>query len=211
MADGTKKEYRLMAGRPILAHTIQAFVSTGRFSDILITVPTGHIERARAMLAPHLDTDQILVAEGGSTRQESVYNGLLALAHRTPGVVLIHDGARPWVDGQTIERVMEGALRWGACLPVVPSADAVKEIDDQGLVLRHMDRSRTVCTQTPQGFDYRRILAAHRKAAQAGRHGFIDDGEVYSAYEGAVYTVRGGSANRKITFMHDLVPREEKA
>ena len=167
------------------------------------------MEQARNLLEPYLDTGGLLFVAGGATRQASVYRGLQGLVPRSPDVVLIHDGARPWVDGATIGRVLDGARKWGACLPVIASADAVKEVDEQGRVLMHMDRNRTFLTQTPQGFDFDRILASHAKAAHTGGSGFIDDGEVYAAYAGTVYTVEGDTANRKITFLHDLAPRKE--
>ncbi len=201
-----------MAGRPVLVHAILAFVATRRFTDIMITVPEHHIDRVRGLLGPHLDTRALLFEEGGPTRQESVYRGLLGLVCQAPEAVLIHDGARPWVDADTIVRVLEGVRKWGACLPVTPSADAVMEVDEQGVVLRHMDRRRTFCAQTPQGFEFNRIVSAHREAAQAaraGENGFVDDGEVFAAYAGAVHTVAGSLRNRKVTFLHDLTLHEE--
>ena len=203
MTGGTKKEYRSFSGKPILARAILPFIETGSFTTILITVPKDHIPKVKKLLASHLDTEAVELVEGGSTRQESVFFGLLGLEEKAPQHVLIHDGARPWVDTGTISRVLEGVRRWGACLPVVAAPDAIKEINEEQFIERHMDRRSTFGAQTPQGFVYSRILQAHREASQAEKV-FIDDGEVYNAYAGPVFTVKGSISNRKITYSHDL-------
>jgi 2-C-methyl-D-erythritol 4-phosphate cytidylyltransferase len=202
MGDGLKKEYGDLQGVPVLAHAVRPFVLSSEFSRILISVPPGDLDRARSLLSPHVDAESIGMIEGGETRQQSVFLGLKALASDPPLAVLIHDGARPWISLEIIERVLEAAVRSGACVPLVESAEAVKLVEGSGAISRHFPRGAVKVAQTPQGFHFREILAAHEKAA---RDGFIcvDDAEIYARYQGAVAWVAGDVANRKLTYPHD--------
>ena len=117
--------------------------------------------------------------------------------------MLIHDGARPWIDKALIERVLEGTRKWGACIPVVDSSEAPKRIGPSGLILEDLPREHLKMAQTPQGFLYKRILEAHQRAKDSS-HLFLDDAEVYAACWSGVFTVPGDRKNKKITFKEDL-------
>jgi 2-C-methyl-D-erythritol 4-phosphate cytidylyltransferase len=93
---GAKKEFRTIGGVPVLALAVRPFIAAGMVR-VVVTLPAGRLPDAAAMLAPHVDVAALTLVEGGDTRQESVRNGLLALAHDPPDLVLIHDGARPWL------------------------------------------------------------------------------------------------------------------
>lgn len=225
MGDGVKKEYRTVSESAdglisVLSSALYPFLSTGLFSCILITIPPGGEAGARRVLSedrrigPLIDRAGIDLrfAEGGSTRQASVRNGLEALEQRSKeagdrahsvDTVLIHDGARPWVSPSCIRAVLECVALHGAAVPAVPSVDTQKETDDQGRIVRHLDRSRVVCVQTPQGFGFRKLLEAHRKAAGDGRE-YTDDTEIWGRYAGDVYVCAGDRENRKITFRGDI-------
>jgi 2-C-methyl-D-erythritol 4-phosphate cytidylyltransferase len=203
MGDSTKKEYRCLEGIPVLARSILPFVSDPRFSRMVVTVPPGHTAEAAGLLRPHLDISRIRIVEGGATRQESVYLGLRALSDAPPSIVLIHDGARPWVTSALIDRVAAAAEARGACVPIIEVAEAVKEAGDSGIILRHLRRHALRFAQTPQGFSFGKILTAHEKARARGV-GCVDDGEVYDQFAGPVAWVPGDPANRKITYPHDL-------
>jgi 2-C-methyl-D-erythritol 4-phosphate cytidylyltransferase len=178
---------------------------------VVVTLPAGRLADAAALLAPHVDVAALTLVEGGDTRQESVRQGLLALAADPPDLVLIHDGARPWLAPDLLKRVAEAAARFGACVPVVEVTEAVKEVDgapDAGpegapYVVRHHARRLLRFAQTPQGFSYPRILAAHEQARAEGLS-FVDDAEVFDRFAGRVAWVPGDPANRKITFPEDL-------
>jgi len=215
---GAKKEFRTIGGVPVLALAVSPFLAAGA-SRVVVTLPVGRLAEGAALLAPHLDTATITLVEGGETRQESVRRGLLALATDPPELVLIHDGARPRLAADLLARVLAAAERHGACVPVLPAADAVKEVDavpdgrpaggrgagreGPAFVRRHLPRHTIMLAQTPQGFSYPRILAAHERARAEGLS-FADDAEVYDRYAGPVAWVSGDPANRKITFAHDL-------
>ncbi len=208
MGEKGKKEYLKLLGKPILAHSTLPFLECSSVTHIVITVQPSHIPDVEVLLEPYMSLNRITFVEGGETRQDSVFLGLLELEKVRPECVLIHDGARPWVDKPTITRVLEGARRSGACLPVIATCEAIKEVDGNGFISRHFERACTVRAQTPQGFRFGRILEAHRRARKMDRV-FIDDGEAYAAFFGLVSTVAGSETNVKITYPHELIPPVE--
>jgi len=201
--DKKKKEYVHLKGRPVLAWTVQPFLDVDPPLEIVITLPKADIPKVKELLQPLVDIQRIRLVSGGSSRQESVRIGLEALQKRPPEIVLIHDGARPWVDGALIGRVLDGTRKWGACIPVFEASEAPKRIGPSGLILEDLPRQQCKLAQTPQGFIYQRILIAHQQARRTPRL-FVDDAEVYAAYWSAVFTVPGERRNRKITFKEDL-------
>lgn len=224
MGGSVKKEYLTIDDSgtdtvSVLSSALHAFLSTGLFSDILITVPPGGIAEASALLARDGRIDAlvcahrsrpIVFAEGGATRQASVKNGLERLAsviadegRPLPELVLVHDGARPWVTERTILAVVECARLRGASVPGYNPVDTQKEVDDTGKVIRHLDRPKIVSVQTPQGFRFAPLLDAHRAAALDGK-AYTDDTEIWGRYSGDVYVCEGDRANKKITFQEDL-------
>ena len=170
---------------------------------LVITLPRTDIPMVQRLLQPQIDTSRLHFVAGGKSRQESVRLGLESLQEQSPQIVLIHDGARPWIDQALIHAVLEGAHRWGACIPVVAASEAPKRIGPSGLILEDLSREQFKLAQTPQGFVYGRILEAHRRVKDSSRL-FLDDAEVYAVYWSGVFTVPGDRKNRKITFKEDL-------
>jgi 2-C-methyl-D-erythritol 4-phosphate cytidylyltransferase len=209
MGVGGKKEYRLLEGVPVLARSLMPFLLADRFSPIIVTIPPGHAVRVEALLAPHVPFDRLTLVEGGATRQKSVAAALRALRGESPALVLIHDGARPWVDRALVERVRQGAESFGACLPLVEVTQAVKQTGPAGgaatagTILRHLERESIRFAQTPQGFSYTAILRAHELAEERGVC-CSDDGELYDLFRGPVAWVEGDRHNRKITWPEDV-------
>lgn len=146
---------------------------------------------------------EIIWVAGGATRQQSVYFALEALAELTPGIVLIHDGARPWISPSLINAVLEGTRKFGACIPVVALTDAPKRMSPDNSVAEHIDKAALANAQTPQGFRFAEILKAHNVARASGKD-YSDDAEAYHAAIGPVFTVAGDPRNRKITYCWDL-------
>ena len=203
MGGSRKKEYRQLDGVPVLARAILPFLSLPGIARLVVTVAAGEIPNVRGLLSAHIPMRSVCLVEGGETRQESVFRGLGALRETAPDIVLIHDGARPWVDGGLIERVLAATERFGACVPVMEVSDAVKQVGDDGLILRHHERSSLRFAQTPQGFLFPQIMQAHQTARDQGTT-CVDDGELYDRYVGPVAWVPGNPANRKITWPWDL-------
>jgi 2-C-methyl-D-erythritol 4-phosphate cytidylyltransferase / 2-C-methyl-D-erythritol 2,4-cyclodiphosphate synthase len=202
MGGRTKKEYRLLGDVPVLARAVLPFLEEGLF-PVVVTVPRGHLGEAAALLAPHLPSPGVRLVEGGATRQQSVLQGLRALAEDSPGIVLIHDGARPWLARELVRRVALAARERGGCVPVVEVSEAVKQVGAAEFVEQHLRRGAIRFAQTPQGFHFARILAAHEKAAAAGAS-CVDDAEVFALFEGPVAWIEGDTDNRKITRECDL-------
>jgi 2-C-methyl-D-erythritol 4-phosphate cytidylyltransferase len=202
-ADQQKKEYASLNGRPVLSRAIEPFLGIVPALQIIITLPPADIPMVRHLLQPRIDGKRVRFIAGGKSRQESVRLGLESLQERPPQLVLIHDGARPWIERDLISRVLEGSRKWGACIPVVDASEAPKRIGPSGLILEDLPREQLKLAQTPQGFLYKRILDAHLRAKD-GHHLFLDDAEVYAAYWSGVFTVPGDRGNRKITYKEDL-------
>ena len=183
------KQWQMLNGQPVLAHTLAAFAGLPR---VLVIHPD---DRARAEAI----AGDAQIVEGGATRDASVMNALLALEGRGVAHVLIHDGARPLVSAAVIDRV-RGALEASpAAAPALAVTDALWT-GTQGLVSGTRDRTGLYRAQTPQGFHYDAILAAHR--AHPG--GAADDVEVARAAGLAVTIVEGDENNLKLTFPGDF-------
>ncbi len=209
MGGGVKKEFLEIEGVPVLFRAVKPFIETSLFNSVVIAVNGSLVEKTHEILNPFLtpeEREMIRCIPGGSTRRESVFRGLQALKEQSPDIVLIHDGARPWITEGVIAAVYNKALKKGAAIPVVPSVNALKKIDPEGKIIESIDRETVVGAQTPQGFDFKAILSAHILADRSGRD-FPDDAEVFSEFVSAVYTVPGDIHNRKITYMEDI---EEK-
>jgi 2-C-methyl-D-erythritol 4-phosphate cytidylyltransferase len=223
MGGPVKKEYLTVAtadtGRiSVLSAALHAFISTGFFFPVIITVPSGGEAEARSVLAEDGRIASLLAtqgiephfAEGGKSRQESVRSGLELTARIArdasmpePDFVMIHDGARPWVSADIIRGVLAETQKTGAAVPGIPSTDTQKEIDASGKILRHLERARIVSVQTPQGFRFSGIREAHEKAAGDGTE-YTDDTEIWGRYNGDVAVCPGDRANKKITYQGDI-------
>jgi len=160
MGGGTKKEFLDIEGKPVLFRALDPFLKCGLFDSAVIVIKEGLEDEAEKLITPFLtpkQKDTVRCVTGGRTRQESVLKGLLALKDESPDIVLIHDGARPWITEKIITDVYNKVVTEGAAIPVVPSVNALKEIDGRGKIIRNIDRDRIAGAQTPQGFRYRGI------------------------------------------------------
>lgn len=168
----------------------------------------GHGEGGRGESGPgEGGGPRLLFVPGGSSRRISVHHALSLLESYGPSWVLIHDGARPWVSGALIRRVMEGVRIHSAAIPLLPLAETPKELDGRGFIRRHLRRSTLGCAQTPQGFAFPGILRAHERGAErelAESYEYTDDAELWGEFCGPVAVVPGERENRKITYPEDL-------
>lgn len=214
---GIKKEYLPFKNGTVLSVCAQAFLNACadyEITDFIVTCPVGGVEACRAALAgvdchapsalAMTDTSQVAmtVVEGSDTRQKSVYKGLLAVTGN-PDIVLIHDGARPFVSREVILEALQAACEYGASVPGVTPTDTQKEIDANGFIKRHLVRSSLTAVQTPQCFRFKELLEAHGRAAADG-HEYTDDTEIWGTYCGPVRVTKGDVNNIKITYPSDL-------
>ena len=186
------KQFVAWQGKPLVRHSVEALLSAGA-SPVAVAIPPAAGDLAMRCLEG-LD---VLLVEGGETRQESVRRGLERLAEHAPRNVLIHDAARPAVPDAVIERLTEALEADVAAIPVLPVVDSL--LRDDGTIVSRDGLHRV---QTPQAFRFGAILDAHRGwhgAANAG-----DDAEVARAAGIDVALVEGDEALRKVTFVADL-------
>ncbi|MDQ0320117.1 2-C-methyl-D-erythritol 4-phosphate cytidylyltransferase/2-C-methyl-D-erythritol 2,4-cyclodiphosphate synthase [Pararhizobium capsulatum DSM 1112] len=208
------KQYRLIGGRPVICHTLEAFATWAvEASRKLVFVVVIHpddealFEKARQLLSPGLD---LTVVHGGSTRQLSVLAGLRALSLRAPSHVMIQDAARPFVDNALLERCHD-ALSVGhdAVLPAIAVADTLKRAGADGLVSETVPRTGLFGAQTPQCFRFASILPAHEEAARSARTDFTDDASIAEWAGMPVTLVEGSPDNFKLTTKRDIAMADQ--
>lgn len=200
-AGGEKpKQYQLIGGRPLIWWTINAFAAHPGVAHVQVVIGEGHAE----MFAEATAGLAILPAvTGGTTRQESCRLGLEALEPLAPDKVMIHDAARPFASRDLISHVIAWLDRHPAVLPGLPVTETLKRAPG-GIVSGTVDRTSIWAAQTPQGFLFAPILAAHRKAAAAGIDTLTDDAAV-AEYAGIPVTmIPGRIENRKLTSAEDI-------
>jgi 2-C-methyl-D-erythritol 4-phosphate cytidylyltransferase len=199
---GADKLFSVVAGRPLLAHTVAAFESCEPIDRIVLVVSEANLKRGRALVAEAGFSKVVTVCTGGRRRQDSVKCGLTALG--PCDWISVHDGGRPLVRPGMISRGLEAARETGAAVPVLPLADTIKEIDDKGAITRTLDRSRLVAVQTPQVFRYDLLVRAHDEATDD----VTDDAAMVESLGHSVATFEGSSRNVKITTAEDLMLAE---
>jgi len=191
------KQYASLKGEAVLTRTLRAFCAHPGIQTIAVAI---HADDQALFEAAARGLPRVFSIIGGATRQDSVRLGLEALAAHNPALVLIHDGARPMVAPALIDRVLGALGDAEGVLPTVPVIDTLKRVDG-ATVVATVPRENLVRAQTPQGFRFQSILAAHR--ALAGE-ALTDDASVMERAGHAVATVPGDETNIKVTTMDDL-------
>jgi len=229
---GIKKEYRLLpgnaAGLTVLGATVRAFAVLPEISLIVIAVPddpaTGEAAARKAIPPVLLDGKgpPVHFVKGDRTRRGSVFNALSMLPEKFLGklnnrsYVLIHDGARPWVNPYFIRRIIAEVKKHPAVVPLLPLTETPKETTlsmdgsfgkNPVYVKTHLRRAFVGISQTPQAFAFPEILDLHKLAAEHEKVTgveFTDDAEIWGTFHGSVAAIPGDPKNRKITFPGDL-------
>lgn len=197
------KQYTPLGGVPILSRTVTHFLGHPRIDRVAVVIGPGDrqlYEAAFPVLHPKLTAP----VEGGDTRQQSVLNGLRALRGAAPSRVLIHDAVRPFVASDIISGVIDALDAQPGAIAAVPLSDTLKRAGPDLIVAGTSERSGLWRAQTPQGFHYAAILAAHEAAAAAGRFDLTDDAAVAELHGIKVAIVPGSESNRKLTTADDL-------
>lgn len=208
---GLPKQYRTLAGRPVLARTLEIFLGRDGIGSVVTVI---HADDRDLYAAATAGLEGLgAPVTGGDTRQDSVRAGLEALAARGAApsdLVLIHDGARPFAPADLVDRAVAAAARDGAAVPGCPVFDTVKAIDGQGRVTGTPDRSGLRTVQTPQAFRFGLIAEAHARAAAEGRHDLTDDAAVAEFAGHPVSVFAGDPLNVKLTTTSDLEAAERR-
>lgn len=207
----TPKQYRDLAGSPVLRHALAPFLAEPMISRIVTVIGAGDEALYAQSVSGLADPRLLAPVTGGETRQDSVRFGLQALASGDfDGVILIHDAARPFVSHAVIGRAL-ATLRTGlAAIPALAVTDTVKRVDGEGRVVETLPRDRLVSVQTPQAFRFAPLLAAHEAAAVAGLTGFTDDAALMEWAGHSVATFPGDAENVKLTHPQDFAAAAER-
>lgn len=182
--------------KTVIEHTVDAFLAVNEISEIIISA---HISIMNELNEIFKGNAKIKIIEGGNTRQQSVLNGLLACENCD--YVLIHDGARPMISIEIINKVIQAVQRNQALTVASKTIDTIKHVDENLKIIKTIDRSSLYNTQTPQAFDYKLILDAHKKLQGQD---FTDDAGMLEALGQDVYILVGDYKNIKITTQADI-------
>lgn len=209
MGGVTKKQYLDLDDIPVLTRTIMVFDRHDAMDDIMVVVPKEDLAYCRTnIIQPYAFSKKIHLVAGGQTRQISVVNGIsraVRLCDAAPGsLVLIHDGVRPFVSSDLINRLMDIAAGKGGCIPVLCVNDTLKLTDQNRQVQKTLDRNQIFRAQTPQVFRLDLIRRAYAFAVKTHFSG-TDDASVMEHADFAVFTTPGSSENIKLTTPDDLV------
>jgi 2-C-methyl-D-erythritol 4-phosphate cytidylyltransferase len=190
------KQFRWVAGKPMLLHSLQAFMARADVVSVVCVIPQQFVPDPPPWIF-QCDVDRLLLSVGGRTRTESVRHGLEDLPNEAQ-IALIHDAARPLVDDTLVDRVVAKARAGTCCVPALPVIDTIKEADEAGNVTRTLDRARLWRVQTPQGFPRDLIERAHREA-RAVNASATDDAALCERAGIPVAIVAGSERAMKIT------------
>nr|WP_294681835.1 2-C-methyl-D-erythritol 4-phosphate cytidylyltransferase [uncultured Anaerotignum sp.] len=202
---GTKisKQFLLLGEKEILAHTVEKFEKADAIRDIILVTGREAVQDVREMAQEYGWKKIHAVTEGGRERQDSVFLGLQHLPQDTE-VVLIHDGVRPFVTAEILERSIAVAVQMGGCVAGVPAKDTIKVCNAQGLAVATPERSTLWQIQTPQTFRKEEIISAYQAARADGFLG-TDDASVLEHSGYPVQVIMGSYRNIKITTKEDLL------
>jgi 2-C-methyl-D-erythritol 4-phosphate cytidylyltransferase/2-C-methyl-D-erythritol 2,4-cyclodiphosphate synthase len=201
------KQYRQLAGQSVLGRTLATFLSHPAIDHVLAVIGSG--DRSLYALAAPQHERLLPPAIGGETRQESVRNGLAALAPLRPRRVLVHDGVRPFLTHALIERVVHALDGSDAVVPLLPVASTLKSIGADGRVAATVPREGLYAAETPQGFAFEPLRAAHERARTAQRD-FTDDAGVAEWAGLAVGVVPGEAGNIKLTTAAEIAAADHR-
>ena len=199
------KQFIEIKEKPLIYYTIKAFDTCKEIQEIILVLPEDEIEYFKDEVIDKFDLPIIKIVNGGKERQDSVYNGLKALDNCD--IVLIHDGARPFVSKSIIEKGIEYAEKYGACAPGVMPKDTIKVKDSSGLSISTPDRSTLVAVQTPQCFKFNIIFNSHRYIKEK-KIIVTDDTMVVEQLGIKVFLYEGDYKNIKVTTPEDLILAE---
>ncbi len=198
---GRKKPFLLLRGEPLLLHTLRPLLAHPRVVSLVVALPPEDAATPPEWLL-RLDS-RVRVVAGGATRGESVRRGLEALPAEA-GIAVIHDGARPLLDPEILDRCIAAVAPGRGAVAGVPAVDTLKEVDGRRRVLCTPDRSRIWQAQTPQAFPREMIVRAYEEAAARGIEGTDDAELVEWTGSGEVTMVEGSPWNLKVTRAEDL-------
>lgn len=202
MGAGINKQFLLLAGLPVLVHTLRLFQISEHVSEIVVVGAAADLPAIRDLVQEHSLAKVTDIVTGGEERQDSVRAGIKALS---PAInrVLVHDGARPLLTPTGLNSFLHGAAGYPAAIMAVPLKDTIKRVDELGRVVETPPRCELVAVQTPQLFERRLLESAYEKARKAGYRG-TDDASLVEWLGHKVQVIPGSWENLKVTTPEDL-------
>lgn len=195
-----------LGGRPLLVHTLERLLQTEAPAEVVLVIRPGSQKEMEAVIDPLRDRLRVRFVEGGAQRQDSVYAGLQAVADSSE-FVMVHDAARPFVTKELVDLVLNAAKLSDAAVCGAPCSDTLKEVAEDGLVMRTVDRSRMWTVQTPQIFRTRLLRECYQAALATGE-AFTDDTAVVEKMGHPVRIVLYHGINLKVTTPADWAVAE---
>jgi 2-C-methyl-D-erythritol 4-phosphate cytidylyltransferase len=205
MGSTISKQFLEIKGKPVLYYTLNVFSKCSLIDNIILVLSPEDIEYCNSQIINRYNFKNIIIVEGGKERQDSVYNGLKAAENCD--VVLIHDGARPFVDSDSIEKGIKYAKIYGASACGVKPKDTIKIKNQEGFSISTPQRDTLFSVQTPQCFKYELIMECHQKIKEDNIL-VTDDTMVVEKYGHKVFLYEGSYKNIKITTPEDIFVAE---
>jgi len=202
---GELKQFRWIAGKPMLLHSVHAFQQRADVGMVVVVLPREHVGDPPPWLF-QCDTERLLLSVGGRNRTDSVRNGLEDLPDAAE-IVVVHDAARPLVTAAVIERVIAEARRGHGAAAGMPAVDSLKRVDDEGNITASVDRAGIFRVQTPQAYPRDMLDRAYASANSLGVHA-TDDAALCERLGYEVVIVPGSERSLKITDELDFARAE---
>ncbi|MBU5425624.1 2-C-methyl-D-erythritol 4-phosphate cytidylyltransferase [Tissierella pigra] len=207
MGSKINKQFIAIGGKPILAHTIEKFERCRYIDEIILVAKEEEIEYCRKEIVRKYKFNKVAnIIRGGKERQDSVYNGILAL-NECSNIVLTHDGARPFVKNENIEDGIRGVIDHGACVIGVPVKDTIKIVGSENNIDDTPPRNLIWAAQTPQCFFKEILVKGYENAMSTGFFG-TDDSSIVEEIGYNVKMIMGSYENIKITTPEDIILAE---
>ena len=205
-AGTSRKQFMLLEGAPILLHSVRKFAASARVDEIVVAVRSEDLDWVSELLQREVRGKRVQVVEGGNSRQQSVENALAALDPDTT-LVAVHDAVRPFIDLETIDKVIDEAAETGAAIVGIVPVDTVKQVaraqTNKARIRATLPREKLVLAQTPQVFRYDLLVRAFAAAQTDGFTG-TDESSLVERLEVEVSVVLGSDRNIKITKPSDM-------
>ena len=195
------KAFLEIAGQPMLLRAARALVACPGVDALVVVVPKEEVENGKRLLEPVAKLRAVV--SGGARRQDSVLEGMKQAPDGFDGIVLVHDAARPLLEPDLVAAVLAKARETGAALPVLPVADTLKRVGEDGAVIATVERGTLLAAQTPQGFRFSLLVRAY-EAAFRDRVTLTDEAMAVERLGETVAAVPGSETNRKLTTPVDL-------
>ena len=207
MRSAISKQFIDIKGKPIIYYTLKKFSANKKIDNIIVVLPEDEVKYFKENILKKYELRINKIVIGGKERQDSVYNALKSLKNSSTDIVLIHDGARPFISERIINEGIKFAEIYGAAAPGVMPKDTIKVKNEKNFSVDTPNRANLVSIQTPQVFKFDEILECHEKIRYNGEK-VTDDTMVVEKYGYSVYLYDGEYTNIKVTTPEDLILAE---